>query len=96
MCMHSKRMNMRQRRRARPITGLRTWRLALAFFGTAAAYSGFEGAYVQYKASGDIPLILVYGGPICIAFACCWIAYGRWLLQGISRIRSSNRLSKRN
>jgi hypothetical protein len=73
-----RRLTMRERRRARPISGLRTWRLALAFFGTAYAYVLFDTLIVD-AARQRIPRAVAIVVPICVALACWCGAYGRYV-----------------
>jgi hypothetical protein len=78
---NGRRLTMRERRRARPISGLLTWRLALAFFGTAGAYVIFDATYVAYIRKGEGSPFAVTGFPICIALV-CWVgAYGRYVYR---------------
>ncbi len=63
----------------RPVTGLRTWRLALAFFGCASAYAAFDSLYfVGYRTRHNVSLLQAAGLPTLIAAAFITIAYGPW------------------
>ena len=86
-----RRLTMRERRAARPITGLGTWRLGLAFMGVACGMVALDMVIPYYHRSTDPDRVAAFALPVCVVLVCWSFAYGRWVLRKLSERRARRR-----
>lgn len=68
-----------------PISGLRTWRLGVGFFGVVFAYIIFEAFSIEYRSRNQQVGLVGMLAAACIAITAIGVAYGKPILSVVRR-----------